>query len=153
MEWRFSVVKFVRCANPDTSETPVELRDSPSKFVKRANPDTSDIALLLTYSPLMYSAPRSISFKLIACSSPVRSLIPRFGACSCVKSSIVCSVKSAPGGRPRVSRMAAAKLASGIENAACTGGAVNCTKAVNNRVKVRSVNFFIWISPFHKVGG
>ena len=73
----------------------------------------------------------------------MRSVIPFPGKDNLVKLSIASAVIGAPGGRSRVKRMAAAKWASGIETSACTGCVVNCTKAVNNRLRVRSVIFFI----------
>ena len=114
------------------------MRFSHSKFVRLASGEISETSVLM----------RSSHSKLTACSSPVRSAIPRPAAQSSVKWRIASAVIAAPAGSPRVSRITAANSASGIETSACTGGAVNCAKTVNTKISVKTVNFFIWISPF-----
>ena len=145
---RFSSTKFVRFSSAETSETAVPLSLSVSKFVRLARGDTLDIIGFVRHLPSIRVSPRFNPVRLTACSRPVRAAIPRPAVSSSVKLRIASAVIAAPGGSSRASRITAANSASGIETSACTGGAVNCAKAVNNRVKVKSVNFFIWISPY-----
>ena len=133
-----SVVNCVSPASGETSETRVPESCSVVNCVRFASGETSETAV----------DPRANPCRLIACSSPVRAVIPLPTALNSVKSSIASAVITASVGRPRVSRIAAAKLPSGMETSACTGCAVNCARAVNNRVKVKRINFFIWMSPF-----
>ena len=145
---RSSSVKFVSPASGEISETAVLSRSSSVKFVRLARGNTLDIIGFVRHSPSIRVSPRFNPVRLTACSSPVRAAIPRPAVSSSVKLRIASAVIAAPAGSSRASRITAANSASGIETSACTGGAVNCAKAVNNRVKVKSVNFFIWISPF-----
>ena len=108
-----SVLKFVRCASAETSDTPVEARSSHSKFVRDARGDTLDIGFS-RHSPSIVVAPRSNHVRLTAYSRPVRFAIPRPFASSRVKLRSASDVIAAPGGKPRASRRAAAKLASGM---------------------------------------
>ena len=106
--------KFVRLASEETSDTPVEARSSSSKFVRRARGDKLDIGFQC-HSSLTQLPRRNNPVRLTAYSRPVRSAIPRPYASSSLKSRIASAVIAVPGGKPRASRRAAAKLASGMD--------------------------------------
>ena len=124
--------KFVRVASVKTSETSVCRRSSCHKFVRDASADTSDIALLLTCSTLLvFSPPKSTTIKLTACSSPVRSFIPRSRwAPSATRLRMECVVTGSPEDILSDSRTAAAKFGSGIETT-LAGGSREATSIGN----------------------
>ena len=140
---RFSDVNCVRFTSGETSETPVSLRTSDVNCVRFASGETSDIGLVCHSSPTR--APlRFNDVRLSACSSPVRSAIPLPGAANPVKSSIASAVMTASVGKPRASRMAAAKFSSGMETSCAVAVSLRID-TINTSVKVKSVNFFIII--------
>ena len=85
-------------------------------MVNSISGDKSDTVLLLTGpSPSINSFPRFNLLRLCACSSPVRSVIPLLETSSSDKFSIACVVIVSLEDSLSVCRIAAAKLASGID--------------------------------------
>ena len=107
----------VRLVKPDRGERS-EIRLLPSvnviRLVSSASGDRSDIALLLTNLLPTNSQPRRNSVRLVANSSPVRSLIPLLDASSHFKVDISPHVIVASRALPKLSAMTARKLASGM---------------------------------------
>ena len=119
---RISTSNCVSPASGDTSETPVWLRCSTSNCVSADRGDQSEIALLLTDpSPLMYSPLRSNAVRFVACSSPVKSFIPRLLTKSRGNANIACVVMASLPDNSRASRTADARFGSGIETTLAGG--------------------------------
>ena len=104
----------VRLVKPESAEiSDIELppRFNPLSLVKPARGDRSDIELLLIGRPS--SAPSSSLVRLVAPSSPVKSLILAFCALRRVKAAISAGAIGVPGVLPSASSMAARRLGVG----------------------------------------
>ena len=144
---RDSTFNCVSPASGETSQISVPLRFSDVNCVSPASGETSDIGLVCHLSPCIM--PRSNLVRLVACSSPVRAAIPRPSASRRVKSSIASAVITASVGKPRVSRIAAAKLLSGMETTtsfSCAVAVVVSSVAVKNSAKTVMRFFFICVN-------
>ena len=113
--------------------------------MRAARGETSDIGLVCHSLPT-HVLLRPNRVRLVACSSPVRSAIPLPDAPNSVKSSIASAVITASVGKPRASRIAAAKLASGMDpTSTCAVAVVVSSMAVKSSIKTAMSIFFICI--------
>ena len=129
-------LRFVSCVSPAkgvVSEIRICVSHNVLRCVSPKSGEKSDTVLLLTArsSASIYAPPRSSCLRLCACSSPVRSSIPRLRTSRCVRFSSVCVVIALP----ICSRIAAAKFGSGMDTTSACDTFMN--KRLNNTVILR----------------
>ena len=122
---RFRRLRLVNPANDDMSEIELYPRYSDVRFVNLANDEMFEIKLLLRYSDVRFVNPsivemseielfpRDSDIRLIACSSPVKSLMLELLALSRVKAAISDVVMGSSDALSNSAAIAARRLASG----------------------------------------
>ena len=133
-----STVRLVKEDSADTSLMLLLLRYSTVRLVKE---DSADTSLMLFFS-------RSSTVRLVACSRPVKSLIPESRALRRVKVAISAGVIGAPLALPKLSSITAHRFASGMLTPELPpSGGGPCSQVVSNTL-TKSTKSEILIIPF-----
>ena len=143
---RNSHVRLVNPPNDVMSVIELPSRNSSVRLINLRNDERSVMELLLIRRSSNTSPPRFSTVRLVACSSPVKSLMLAFGATRRGNPDISDTVIVAPGVLPKADSIAARRFASGMFTVCAV--AVNGIKRHINRKKVnRKGRFVIDLSP------